>query len=94
MAAKIITCSGEVINLELGTVPLALAQGIVGGTVEMVHIDIRLQCPDTGQTIKGQMLVNENGLGLRLDRNPLVSNIANQQIVGVVLILSGKHLWN
>ena len=73
-----------------GELPLALAQKLVGGSVEMLYLN-------DGR----QMLFDEEGKLKNLPRNELASKLAHEQtgiaddddIVGTALILSGKALW-
>lgn len=41
----------------------------------------------------GQLLVNEEGLILRLPSNPTASQMAGQPIVGNALLLKGDAQW-
>lgn len=59
------------------------AQAIVGGYVEMVML------PEGDQ-----MLVNEDGLMLKLPLNTVASMIAGRPIVGDVVVLSGTAKWS
>ena len=59
------------------------AQQMVGGYVEMV-----VNRPDL------QLLVDEDGLSKDLDVNHEASFIANQRIVGSVVILKDKAMWD
>lgn len=56
---------------------------MVGGYVEMV-----VNRPDL------QLLVDEDGLSKDLDVNHEASFIANQRIVGSVVILKDKAMWD
>lgn len=61
---------------------LSEAQEFVGGYVE----EIRLSNGD-------QMLVNEDGLRLKLPHNEAASLLAGRPIVGSAVILSGTARW-
>ncbi len=57
------------------------AQNAVGGLVEMLAVQ------------DGQLLVNEEGLILRLPSNPTASQMAGRPIVGNALLLKGDAQW-
>jgi len=57
------------------------AQNAVGGLVQMLTVQ------------DGQLLVNEEGLILRLPSNPTASQMAGQPIVGNALLLKGDAQW-
>ncbi len=57
------------------------AQNAVGGFVEVLPVQ------------DGQLLVNEEGLILRLPFNPTASQMAGRPIVGKALLLKGEAQW-
>lgn len=63
---------------------LEQAQAIVGGYVEMI-------VPAHNPHI--QLLVNEEGLLMRLPVNMQASRLAGRMIVGKAILLSGKARW-
>ena len=65
--------------------PLTLEQmqALVGGLIEVVYLNNDIDSPFKTRT----MIVNEDGIGLELPFNPLASAIAEQPIVGTVLVL-------
>jgi hypothetical protein len=58
------------------------AQDYVGGFVTLITLDDG-----------SQLLCNEEGDSLLLEYNPAASALANQRIVGDVIILSGMAVW-
>ncbi len=65
-----------------GPLTLKQAQSYVGGYVELITLGPKLQ-----------MIVNENGLTMKLDFNVLASGMALDYIVGDVLVLSDSDIW-
>jgi hypothetical protein len=59
------------------------AQDFVGGFVTLITLDDG-----------SQLLCNEEGINLNLEYNPAASALANQRIVGDVLVLSGSAVWS
>ena len=72
----------DFIKIEDKQPTLQEAQAFVGGTVELLMID------DT------QMLINEDGLGLRLPINEAATTYYGRPIVGPAMVLSGAALWD
>lgn len=86
--AASVLCSGESTLLldddepSTARVTLRDAQRIVGGAVQLINI-----APGV------QMLVNEEGVLRKLPSNPIASKLADQPIVGPIVLLSGNRQW-
>ena len=95
MTAKLITARGEVLELtpEDGKITLGMGQAYVGGPVKIINL---YEGHFTPADFKdgAQMLVNEEGLMVTMRENMVASGLANQQIVGDVLVLTGEHKWD
>lgn len=65
-------------------VTLEVAQKLVGGLVEMVHMP----------TSKGQILVNEEGLLRQLPYNSNASQITGINLVGDAILLTENDRWD
>lgn len=73
------------------------AQAFVGGTVQLLMIYEEDEPDDTTMFVNEndtQMIVNEDGVRLRLPLNEEASMYYGEPIVGPAMVLSGAALWD
>ena len=82
LPAVLESINATVTTMEESPPSLEEAQKAVGGYVEIVKVG------------EAQLLVNEDGLQLKLPHNPAASEVARQAICGNALLLKGEARWD